>query len=29
MNIATKFVRIKARYVDLSSPEKNEDTGVQ
>jgi hypothetical protein len=29
MNIATKFVRTKARYVDLSNPEKNEDTAVQ
>jgi hypothetical protein len=29
MNIATKFVRTKTPYVDLSNPEKNEDTGVQ
>lgn len=29
MNIATKFVRTKACYVDLSNPEKNEDTAVQ
>jgi hypothetical protein len=29
MNIATKFVRTKACYVNLSNSEKNEDTAVQ
>jgi len=29
MNIATKFVRTNTPYVDLSNPERNEDTGVQ
>lgn len=29
MEITTKSVRIKAHYVDLSNPEKNEDPAVQ